>query len=178
MRNDFQPFPLPISNNKILQNRDIKTMVHFVFFALSLKRYLWSRIEERGLRGASFFSFQAFTGLMAVFPGLMAGNIVLMARSFSLCLVVVNADLFTFHPTLDFSEDFSEEKHSISVTLNPEIRTFVNKPTVKGIKTRRRVRHTVPHTKSPGALSGSNPGLVLWMMKTGRHGCLCLSLTL
>ena len=82
LRNDFQPFPLPISNNKILQDRDIKTMVHFVFFALSLKRYLWSRIEEGGLRGASFFSFQAFTGLMAVFPGLMTGNIVLMARSF------------------------------------------------------------------------------------------------
>ena len=119
--------------------------------------------------GPLFLVFRRLRALWQFFPALWQEILSLWQEVLALCLVVVNADLFTFHPTLDFSEDFSEEKHSISVTLNPEIRTFVNKPTVKGIKTRRRVRHTVPHTKSPGALRGSSPGLVLWLVKTGRH---------
>ena len=128
--------------------------------------------------GPLFLVFRCLRALWQFFPALWQEILSLWQEVLALCLVVVNADLFTFHPTLDFSEDFSEEKHSISVTLNPEIRTFVNKPTVKGIKTRRRARHTEPHTKSPGALSGSSPGLVLWLVKTGRHRRLSLYFTL
>lgn len=81
--------------------------------------------------GPLFLVFRRLRALWLFFPALWQEILSLWQEVFALCLVVVNADLFTFHPTLDFSEDFSEEKHSISVTLNPEIRTFVNKPTVK-----------------------------------------------
>ena len=54
----------------------------FVFFPLTLKPYLWSRIGERGLSRTSFLGFQAVTGLIAVFAGLIPQISVLMPGSF------------------------------------------------------------------------------------------------
>ena len=62
--------------------RNFTSSLPFVFFPLTLKPYLWSRIGERGLSRASFFDFQTVAGLIAVFAGLMAQISVLMPGSF------------------------------------------------------------------------------------------------
>ncbi len=62
--------------------RNFTSSLPFVFFPLTLKPYLWSRIGERGLSRASFFGFQAVTGLIAVFAGLIPQISVLMPGSF------------------------------------------------------------------------------------------------
>lgn len=58
--------------------RNFTSSLPFVFVPSPLNPYLWSRIGERGLGQASFFSFQALTGLMAVFRVLMPAIFVLM----------------------------------------------------------------------------------------------------